>query len=136
LASPSVGGSLRYTPDTYSDLGRGIGVALLDMFSLNPSSRIPHTPFVSLSGVRTALERQLRSLHLDQERCSNIIAGQVHRTKLDRNKALEKSSVAYCLPVMNAYDNVSKHKLRHPRDEEPSAGDEPAAQVMPFRLQV
>jgi hypothetical protein len=128
---------LRYTPDTYGDLGRGICVALLDMFSLNPSSRLPQTPFGSVNGVRNTLERQIKLLHFDQERCAGVIAGQVHRTKLDRNKALEKTSVAYSLPMMNAYNNISKHKLRHPREGDENADEEGAAQhTAPFRLQV
>lgn len=135
----SAAATLRYTPDTYGDLGRGICVAVLDMFALNPSSRLPLTPFGSVNGVRLTLERQLKLLHQDQEHlgCAGVIAGQVHRTKLDRNKALEKTSVAYSLPMMNAYDNMSRHKLRHggARDGEKEGSDEEAV-TTPFRLRV
>ena len=138
-STPAVAPSsaLKYTPDTYSDLGRGIGVAILDMFSLNPASRLPSTPFVSINGVRNTLERQLRQLHLDQERGIGLVHSHGHMTKLDHNKALEKSSVAYALPVLNAYNNASRHKLRHRREsDDDTTDDDGSSTIVPFRLQV
>lgn len=108
----SASSSFRYSPDTYGELGRGIVVALLDRLELNPASRLPHTPYHHLGGVRSWLEKQLRLLHAEQQK---LDASEKHKTQLEHNKALERLGVSLHLPILNAYNNASAHKLT--RDE-------------------
>lgn len=52
--------SVRYSPVTFADTGRGLLLALLDMKGSNPLSRIPQTMFHSVRGVTLWLQRQLQ----------------------------------------------------------------------------
>jgi hypothetical protein len=67
-----------YTIKTYENLGKNIAVSLLDLFQLNPASRIPNTPGKTLSGVR--------------EEVSNYISkvGAVYRDKLIRSQPVNR----------------------------------------------
>ena len=44
--------NLYFTIKSYENLGKNILVSVLDLFELNPASRIPHTSYKQLSGVR------------------------------------------------------------------------------------
>ncbi|KPA82355.1 putative Zinc carboxypeptidase [Leptomonas pyrrhocoris] len=51
---------LAHTPATFGDTGRAMLVALLDLKSINPLSRLPQTPYHSTRGVSMWLQRQLQ----------------------------------------------------------------------------
>ncbi|KAJ4433665.1 hypothetical protein ANN_15975 [Periplaneta americana] len=42
----------KYTPQVFEEVGRALGVSILDLTGSNPWSRIPHSEFHSLSGIR------------------------------------------------------------------------------------
>lgn len=42
----------KYTPQVFEEIGRALGVSILDLTGSNPFSRIPHSEFHSLSGIR------------------------------------------------------------------------------------
>ena len=48
-------------------VGRGLGVALLDMYSLNPMSRLPNTEYGSLDVVKAFLVERVRALRAKAE---------------------------------------------------------------------
>lgn len=107
--SSPAGASLRYSPETYHELGRGIATALLDLTDCNPVSRIQCTSHHSVDGVRSWLERQVRMLHAEQMRIDG--EGEKRKTTLEHNRSLERLGAALHLPIMNAYNNSSQHKL-------------------------
>ncbi|CUI15446.1 zinc carboxypeptidase, putative [Bodo saltans] len=109
--------SLRYSPETYHELGRGILTALLDHQECNPASRLSATSLHSVDGVRSWLERQLRQLHSEQMRMDGGGGGgaggdkKLRKNALEHNLAMERLGAALHLPAMNAYNNASQHKL-------------------------
>jgi hypothetical protein len=118
--SSTLGGaatSLRYSPETYHELGRGILTALLDHQECNPASRLPVTSLHSVDGVRSWLERQLRQLHSEQMRMDGGGGGgtgadkKLRKNALEHNLAMERLGAALHLPSMNAYNNASQHRL-------------------------
>lgn len=136
LAAAAPSQALRYSPDTYAELGRGIAVSLLDLKSLNPNSRLPHTCYGSVAGVRAALERQLALLHAEQRQydvedrsAGAVVLGTRSRiggianasfssssrrnstSRVDHVKALERLGASRNLPTLNAYNNASQHRL-------------------------
>lgn len=44
--------TIYFTIKSYENLGKNILVSLLDLFELNPASRIPHTALKNLAGVK------------------------------------------------------------------------------------
>lgn len=44
--------NLYFSIESYEALGKAVAVSILDLFSLNPASRIPNTPFRNLDGIR------------------------------------------------------------------------------------
>jgi hypothetical protein len=50
---------LYFTIKSYENLGKNILVSLLDLFELNPASRIPHSPLKSLSNIKEEISNQL-----------------------------------------------------------------------------
>lgn len=44
--------NIHFTIRSYENLGKNILVSILDLFQLNPASRLPHTPLKDLTGVR------------------------------------------------------------------------------------
>lgn len=44
--------TLYFTIKSYENLGKNILVSLLDLFELNPASRIPHTPLKNLNNIK------------------------------------------------------------------------------------
>ena len=53
---------LYFTIKSFENLGKNILVSILDLFELNPASRIPHTPLKNLSGVKEDIMSQLNKL--------------------------------------------------------------------------
>lgn len=50
----------KYRPEDWQDVGKGLMVALLDMFELNPWTRIFKSPWRTYEGVREAVEQGIR----------------------------------------------------------------------------
>ena len=48
-------------------VGRGLGVALLDLYGLNPMSRLPNTEFGSLDAMRASLVERVRAVRAKAE---------------------------------------------------------------------
>lgn len=44
--------TIYFTIKSYENLGKNILVSILDLFELNPASRIPHTSLKNLAGVK------------------------------------------------------------------------------------
>ena len=44
--------TLYFTIKSYENLGKNILVSILDLFELNPASRVPHTSLKNLAGVK------------------------------------------------------------------------------------
>lgn len=51
--------NLYFTIKSYENLGKNILVSILDLFELNPASRIPHTSMKSLAGIKEEISNQL-----------------------------------------------------------------------------
>ena len=49
---PAATRSEKYTPETWENVGRACGVAMLDLFGTNPLSRIIKSPFRSMEGLK------------------------------------------------------------------------------------
>eukprot|EP00760_Papus_ankaliazontas_P000919 PhM_4_TR10312/c0_g1_i1/m.71333 len=62
------GGSLsrtrvpRYTPPLFQSIGRSVGVTMVDMFNVNPCSRLAQMSFHGLSGLTQWMEKNMRSM--------------------------------------------------------------------------
>lgn len=52
----------KFIPEMYHDIGRALVVATLEMYSINPRSRLPFTSFQSVTGVQTWIERHMKLL--------------------------------------------------------------------------
>jgi hypothetical protein len=53
---------LYFTIKSFENLGKNILVSILDLFELNPASRVPHTSFKTLNGVKEEIANQLNKL--------------------------------------------------------------------------
>lgn len=57
----------RYTTSNFEEVGRGLALAILDLYQLNPWSRLPTTEYATLNGIRQSLLRIVQNSRSRQE---------------------------------------------------------------------
>ena len=108
--SGSLGSGGRYSPETYYDVGRAIGISLLDLHGLNAYSRLGLTPFGGLAGVRGWIDKTIRQMHEEQQREDEVEShyAQKRKSKTERRRTMERVASTFSLPALNSYKHLPK----------------------------
>jgi hypothetical protein len=113
-ASSSAALSLRYTIESYYEVGRAIVVSLLDMEQLNPWSRVAQTNFGTVNGVRSWIQRSIKQLHTEQAKEDSVESHYAlkRRSYSERRERLDSIATTLALPSVNNYRQERKAEER------------------------
>ena len=105
----------KYIPEMYHDVGLALAVAALDLFEVNTRSRLPHTFFHSIRGVRGWLERNSKLLIVPPHQLKGKMAQLQAKTTLQESGAPHNS-------IVQSTNGFPEHKDTKPPVKAQSAG--------------
>ena len=114
----------KYIPEMYHDVGLALAVAALDLFEVNARSRLPHTFFQSVRGVRGWLERHSKLLLVPPHQLKGKAA------QLQAKTTLQESGAPHDSVVQGAAAPPGRRDTRPPAKAQ-SAGSLRAAAAAP-----